>query len=191
MSQIYKVQLSNSIVRTIHASDEMRHRVELTPILDEAAMRELLKQSLIDNGWQETEDGKLTKQGPSGETLVWDLESNEVIAGVEVEKDVSAEVSATGWGESDASARRDAQRSINRQAARAEAEIDETRQSVQRQIGDSLESGEQQRQEELNRVLQRVYSEALKKKAEQLGTVVSVDENDQGDDYELVIKIAE
>lgn len=191
MSQIYKVQLSNSIVRTIHASDEMRHRVELTPILDEAAMRELLKRALLAEGWQETEDGKLTRQGPSGETLIWDLETNEVVAGVEVEKEVAAEVSATGWGESDASARRDAQRSINRQTARAEAEIDETRTSAQREVGKLLEAGEQERQEVLNRVLQRVYADALKRKAQQLGTVVSVDENDTGDDYELVIKIAE
>lgn len=191
MSQIYQVQLTSSLVRTVHASDEMRHRVEITPILNEESMQDLLREALEEEGWNEEEDGTWTKEGPRGETLIWDVEGAEVRALVEVEKEVGAELAATGFGESDEQARADAERSLRRQEQRVESDIAETRTQLEKNIGSDLEEGEAERRRELNRVIQRVYGESLKRKAEELGTVMSVEESEEGDDYELVIRVSE
>lgn len=189
MSQVYQVRLASSVTHTLSASDEMRHRVELTQILGQDEMREILKKSLEDAGWEEQEDGTYKKQGPSGEELVWDLDEGVVRATVEEEREVTTDVASTGYGESKGGAQRDAERSLERQKSRAEREVKRSEAEIERKITEQLEASEEKRMRELNGVVQRVYSEALKRKAEQLGTVVSVEENQAGDDYELVIKI--
>ena len=65
------------------------------------------------------------------------------------------------------------------------------RQDVQRRVTQQLAEGEGARLEEMNQVLQGVYSEALKRKARQMGEVVSQHEGtNEAGEYELVIKIA-
>lgn len=191
MSQVYQVRLSSCITHTLRAFDRMKHRVELTDILDEDTMNDILREVLKAEGWDEGEDGTFTKKGPNGEDLVWDLEAGEVNATIKVEKEVAADLASTGYGESDAQAKADAQRAIERQKERAKGQFDQSESELSREVTESLSASEQERLRELNRVLQRVYSEALKRRAEELGAVVSVDEQQVGDDYELVIRISE
>jgi len=192
MSQVYQIRLASNVTQTLRATDRMRHRVELTDILDEKQMKDLLREVLKEEGWTEGEGGKtFTKEGPNGEKLVWDLEKDEVSATVEREREVSTDVAATGYGESQNEARADAQRALERQRARAEGHFAESEQALEQEITEALEASESDRLRDLNGVLQRVYSEALKRKAQQLGTVMSVQESQNGDDYELVIHISE
>jgi len=191
MSQVYQITLTSGITRTIHASDQMTHRIELTPILGEPQMKDVVRASLKERGWEEQEDGTFHKTGDDGETLIWDLEAGQVVAIVEVEKEVSADLSAKGTGGSDEAARRSAERSLNRQTARVEHDIAETETELARETAQTLKDSAKRRERELNDVLQGIYAEALKEKAKELGTVLSIDEHRDGDDYELVIKIAE
>jgi hypothetical protein len=189
MSQVYQVQLESSVTHTVSASDEMTHKVELTQILGQEEMREILEKTLQEQGWEKQDDGTYAKTGPSGEELVWDLEENTVTAKIEDERDVTADISVRGRGGSRQGARQNAERQVEQQRARAEREAVKAEAEIEKRITEQLEQSEEKRMRELNGVVKRVYSEALKRKAETLGTVVSVDEHETADDYELVIKI--
>ncbi len=191
MSKVYQIRLGSSIEDTIHARDEVRHRVELTPILDAESMDEVLGAALVAEGWTEHEDGVFQQIGPGGEVFVWDIEGAVVTATVEVKRDVEADLSATGWGDSAAQARQDATSALARQRALVEADVRETEASLEGQLSAALVAGDDARQQVLNRVIQRVYGEALKRKAAHMGTVLSVEERQDGDEYELVIRLSE
>jgi len=189
MSQVYQVRLTSSISRTLRASDRMRHRVELSDILDEAQMKDILREVLREAGWEEKEDGKFETKGPNGETLVWDLDSNEVTATLEDERDVSADLDVTGRAGSQANARQAARNRLRQSEAQAEGQFSEAEVELGQQISEQLEQTEGERRKGLNKVLQKVYTEALKRKAEELGSVVEVNESENGDEYELTIQV--
>lgn len=193
MSQVYQVRLTSNVTQTVRASDNMRHRVELTDILTVPEMHDLLTHALRERGWRDLDgDGKRFEQtGPSGERLVWDLSEGHVTATIERERQVEVEVAAQGFGESNAQAQEAARKALEQQRSRAQGHIAVSEQAMNREVSAELEASEQARIRHINEVLQRVYTDALKRKAHQLGTVVSVQEQRTGDDFELVIHIRE
>jgi hypothetical protein len=193
MSQVYQVRLTSNVTHTLRASDNMRHRVELTDILTVPEMNDILAATLRERGWRDLDgDGKRFEQtGPSGERLVWDLAEGHVTATIERERLVEVEVAAKGFGESNSQAEAAARQALEKQRAIAEGEVAVGEQAMGREVTAELEASEQARVRHINEVLQRVYTEALKRKAQQLGTVVSVHEQRAGDDFELVIHIRE
>jgi hypothetical protein len=193
MSQVYQVRLTGNVTQTVRASDNMRHRVELTDILTEPEMHDLLVTTLRERGWRDVHgDGKrFEHDGPSGEHLVWDLSDGHVTATIERERHVEVEIAAQGYGESNDQAQKSAQAALEQQRSRAQGQLSVSEQEMTREVSAELEASEQARVRHINEVLQRVYTDALKRKAQQLGTVVSVHEQRSGDDFELVIHIRE
>ena len=130
---------------------------------------------------------------PAGESLELDLETMEVSATISEEKVVSAEISATGYGEHQNQAKRDASHQLNKQANSKGDQIEESARRVLRdQLREKLAESEEDRMRQLNELLQQVYAESLKRKAGQLGDILEVQESvGQGDNYELVIRVAQ
>ena len=80
---------------------------------------------------------------------------------------------------------------LERSISITDEERDDAQTTMQREIAEALDATEDERNQELNEVVQEVYSESLKRKARRLGTVTEMQESRQGNDYELVIKITE
>ncbi|MDX9721736.1 MAG: hypothetical protein RBU37_13380 [Myxococcota bacterium] len=190
MSQVYTIRLAESVSKRVSAQDEQRHRVELTPILSAEQTRELVIASLRADGWTEVEPGVFEKQ-QGAERWRWNVDQSEVVASIELERELSSEVNAVGRGESKAEATRQAERDIALRKGRVAVELEAARRNMQAQVSEQLEQGEEERKRQLNRVIQQVHADALKRKAQSLGTVLSIDERESGDEYELVIRIAD
>ena len=185
MSLSYRVTLQ--VCEVVSADDKTVHQLDLRDILPQDQMRDLLRSKLEERGFEEDEKGRLVRAEEGGEVMTLDLESMELTTELESEEEVRGRVEA--WG--DAETRSNAERSAKGRAqAQANRLIERGQKDAQQKLTAKLTSGEQERLEEMNEVLQDVYSEALKKKARQMGDVVEQHEgtNAQGE-YELVIKV--
>ena len=188
MSLSYRVTLQVSEV--VSADDKTVHQLDLRDILPQDEMRDLLRQALLDRGFEQDQDQdsqRLVRRETSGEVVSVDLASLELTAELESASEVRGKVDAWGDAESRAGAQRQAEASAQRQA---DSMVERGRQDVQRRVTKQLAEGEPARLEEMNHVLQDVYAEALKRKARRMGDVVDQREgtNEHGE-YELVIKV--
>jgi len=185
MSLSYRVTLQ--VQEVVSADDKTVHQLDLRDILGEDDMKDLLKQSLEERGFEEEEDGKLVRREGSGEVITVDMESLQLTTELESSSEVSGKVDAWGDAESRGSARRQAEASAQRQA---NSIIERGQKDIQSKVTEQLARGEKDRLEEMHQTLQDVYAEALKRKARQMGDVVDQYEgtNENGE-YELVIKV--
>lgn len=190
MSQLYRIQLKTSVSETFSLSDQIVHRLELTSILGEEEMLDILKQVLDTEGFEEQEDGTYTKQGNNDETITFDLENMEVSASLEQEKSLATEATASGqaWDDRRA-ARKDAQQRLADARDAARSQLETQSKELQKELSKTLEKGESERMRKINEILQQVYAESLKRKARQLGDVMEVSESTNQGQYELVIHI--
>ena len=193
MSQCYHIELKRAVTREVRAEDSVSYPIELTEILPPEEMTEVLRRVLAEAGWETAEDGRLASEGPDGETLTADLKAMELTATLTAEKRVAAEVKAAGQGGTTRLARRSAEIQLEEKAEVVGEMIEGTaRRDVEREATDRLEKSEDARQRVMNELLQRVYTEALKRKAGQLGDILEIRESTGEDgDYELLIRVAQ
>jgi len=190
MSRCYRISLKETISKTVSASDQMTHRVELQEgILGEEDMKDILRSSLLEEGWVEKEDGKFHLESEDGEDLVWDLEEKEVSASIKGETSFEKEVVVSGGGADDKQATEDAQKRMKVAKSQVDIDAEKIKNNLRKDITRQLEENEASRKKKLNRVVRKTYAEALKKKASLLGTIMSMDENQNGDDHQLTIRV--
>ncbi len=170
MSRGYRVSWRPPVRRAsrdIDAEDRLHLRVELMPILDEGEMAALLRAELEAGDWS-----------VSGDDLVCERDGADVrLSGGEVVASVRDRVTVTGSGRTDHEA-----------GIAAEARVEGTERDLKRAVTRRLTGLEKDLRGELDRVVQRVYIEALKRKAARMGDVESIDER-TGEDGELELTI--
>ena len=193
MSQVYHVKLKESVSETFSVSDHVKHKLCLTPILPEGEMVALLKQQLLDAGYTE-EAGALTLENERGEHVSVDLEALEATVTLSRSREVKEELTATASYENDRGPGREAaeQRAADELAKKLsdhKVKGERVTQALTQDVINALSEHREAQQAELNQVLQRVYTESLKRKASQLGDVLEVTESTVDGQYELVIKI--
>jgi len=193
MSQVYHVKLKESVSETFSVSDHVKHKLCLTPILPEGEMLELLKQQLLDAGYTE-EAGALTLENERGAHVSVDLEALEATVTLSRSREVKEELTATASYENDRGPGREAaeQRAADELAKKLsdhKVKGERVTQALTQDVINALSEHREAQQAELNQVLQRVYTESLKRKASQLGDVLEVTESTVDGQYELVIKI--
>lgn len=187
MSQVYRVTLEGNVTKTIHVDDMMRIRVELSDILTKEEMDTILKNVLKKEGWVE-EDGVFHEKD-SEDSTIWDVENGEVVTKVGLKREVSIDVTGTGSSESTTSARTNADSALKRELDKASEEIEKIKRSEQKALAEKLTKSESERTAKINKVLQKVYTEALVAKAGQLGSVKSVETEDNGDAHSVTIRV--
>ena len=187
MSLSYRVSLK--VCEVVAADDKTIHQLDLRDVLPEEEMKDLLRARLIEQGFEQSEDdeNKLVREGKTGETVSVDMETLELTAELEMEQEVSGTVDTWGDSHTRAAAKRQAEARAQQQA---DAMLERGQQKAQSEVSSRLAAGESDRLEEMNQVLQDVYSEALKRKARRLGDVIEEYEGtNEAGEYELVIKI--
>jgi hypothetical protein len=171
VSRAYEIRwvvVSNSV----KTDDSIRLDVSLLGILPEGEMTSLLEQELVRDGWTKQSDGSLTTDredvhvvlSPDGKSVTLTTEA-------------SREVRARGTNP------RNAEKQLDAASARAEAEL-------KGEIAKTLSRVEPDVRAGLDAAVQRVYVEALRKKAASLGRVESVQETRGPDgEYEVTIRV--
>lgn len=79
----------------------------------------------------------------------------------------------------------------NLEATVSESQKERATEALTGEVRERLERDEPARRKEINRLVLEVMSEALKRKAAELGNVERVDEKWDGEDYEMTISISE
>ena len=185
MSLSYRVSLK--VCEVVSADDKTVHQLDLRDVLPEDEMKDLLKQRLLEQGFEERGEALVREHEESGEVVTVDMETLELTAELELESEVSGNVDA--WG--DSHTRQAAKRQAEARAqSQADALLERGQKEAQSQVSQKLAAGEGARLEEMNQVLQDVYAEALKRKARRMGEVIEQYEGtNAAGEYELVIKI--
>ncbi len=150
------------------AEDRLRMELDLLPILPPAEMEGLLRDALERGGWSRRGDGVVTTRG-GAEVRVEDGVVTATLAG---RRQVTAQGSSVAAAE---------------QAAKAQAAG--TREALEAEITRKLTKVEAELRGELECAVQRVYVEALKKKAAQMGEVEHTDERVEDGEVTLTIRV--
>jgi len=201
MSYPYRLRVSQSVERSVAAEDEVCDHLSLTAILPESEMRELMAAALEGRGFRR-EGERMLRESEDGAVQELDLESMTIRTRMELEEEIKKEKSLEVIGDAWSEEEREAQRERHRRAAEArlaeqinisDQELELKRKELIQSIGERLASTDEERRRELNEAVSEVYSEALKKKARALGTVMGIEErrSADGNDFELRIKITE
>lgn len=174
MSRGYRIAVPLQVARgTVTASDELCIDLDVLPILSDEEMRSLIRQSLKEKGWKDGKDGEMTKALGDGATAVLDKDGKTVTVRLETTREVQ------GSGQTD----QEAKASL---AARSMEVEKEAKQKATQQLA----RAEPALRGELDDAVQKVYIEALKQKAAQMGQVESTQET-RGTDgsMEITIKV--
>lgn len=171
----------------VHVEDAVEIGVRLLPILELPEMRAMLREALRAQGWAEEPDGALAK--PFGEVvarLAPDASAVEVRARVTSEVAARGSVTAAQGDDADdvaAKARAEAERALA--AKRSGAEAQARREALAR-----LAAEERGVRAELQGALNKVYREALERRARAMGEVESVRESgDAAGGYEVTVVV--
>lgn len=195
MSQIYHVELKSSVSERLDLSDEVIHKINLTPILDQESMLAILKSVLISDGFQEskTNPQQLTKLNERQEQVTFDLEKLEIKVALSESKTLSASVSVRESYDTDfdtnSKARSRAQQNLAKEEELAKSRLKTELSLKQKKLTQKLNDNIALQQREFNQLMQQVYAESIKQKAGQMGEVMEVNESTIDGQYELVIKV--
>ncbi len=174
MSRGYRVRMPEPVWRNVSSRvesvDAIAMDVGLLEILPEAAMVELLRERLADDGWARGADGAMTRS--FGEVVVT-LEPDG--RSVTARASAAREVQVKGVSEADAATKLE-------RASKAEER------DLARTVAQRLGAAEAEIRATLQGALQKVYVEALQRKAASMGQIESVHEG-RGDDGELELTI--
>ena len=195
MSQSYVIRVSASVKETVNAKDKRTKSLVLTEIVPADEQREILGALLREQGWEEDEESGVFRKTTGAVTETIDLENMTHEASVELERSLERERTITVRGDLDFDnpdeRRKKEEAALERSLAIGEDEKSDAKDDMQREIAEALDEGEEERTQALNELVQGVYSESLKRKANKLGTVTSIQESREGGDYELIIQITE
>ena len=178
MSRAYRITVKETLTRELKGADEICTQLDLLEILPPEQMAQLLKDELKDRGFAEQEDGRMTRaDGPL--TVTVDPCNGEVSVRSEVAEGVNLEAKREATGFDDlgpgVSGIRERVREQLKQdlERRAEKEIER----LQTEATETLERHLEELQPELAKVVNKVTRDALKQKAQQLGTVKEIAED--------------
>ncbi len=189
MSRAYRIQVRDSVRRTIRGEDSVGTTLELLEILPREAMLGLLRDELVGRGFRE-EGGRLVRQH-EGLTIAVDPISGEVEVRSEDCEEVELAGERLGWADEDLSGSRERAEATLRAGLLKEldAKADERSEAARRQATERLEGALGDLRGELDAAINRVTAEALKRKAAQLGRIKEVTEDTQAGSLTIVVEL--
>jgi hypothetical protein len=161
-----------TVRNTINAGDKVEIDVELLGIIAEGDMNSLLQQELAQDGWKRESDGTMVLE-KDGVRAALDAECKKITVTLSKKREVMAR------GVSD----QDAKNALSGVAAAAE-------EALKKELVKELTKVEGDVRAGVDKAIQRVYVEALKKKAASIGTIEGMQESRREDgEYEITIRV--
>jgi FtsH ternary system-associated peptide len=178
--------VSESVVRTVHVEDGVQSPLEMLPILAPERMGDLLARELEAQGFERDGD-TMTRKEADGVEITVDLRTSTVTARIGASASIEESIERranVGIERKDASEdalRRDVKRDLeDRVSARTEALRRDITEKLEKKLGDL--------RTELDGAVGRATVSALTEKAQQLGHIESVVE-DQGGNVTIKVRL--
>ena len=190
MSRAYRITVRESTSRELKGSDEICTDLEVLEILPPEQMAELLKAQLKEKGFVEQEDGKMIRQ-EGGTTVTIDPKTCEVSVKSDVTEEVSLEARREAFGYDDAGpSQKDIRGRVQQQLQDdIEKKAEKETERLQGRATEALEKKLCDLQPELSEIVNKVTREALKQKAQQMGTVTEISEDEQTGNLTIKIEV--
>ncbi len=190
MSRAYRISVKESETRHLKAGDEIGTTLELLEILPPEDMATLLRQELKNRGFEEQPDGTLVRQD-GGTTVTVDPCSGTVTVKAETEATVEKEAKRDATGFNDVGPTETSLRDRVRDQLKQDLEkrFDQEQSALQKQATEQLEKKLQELQPEISEIVNKVTRDALKEKAQQLGTVKEISEDAESGSLTIKIEV--
>lgn len=190
MSRAYRITVKESDTRHLKAGDEISTQLEILEILPPEDMATLLKNELKNRGFEEQEDGTMSRQD-GDVTVTVDPCSGEVTVKAHSEETINQEArrEATGFndvGPNEGSLRERVREQL-KQDLDKKFEQEQTR--LQTQATEQLEKHLQEIQPEISQIVNQVTRDALKQKAQQMGTVKEISEDAESGSLTIKLEV--
>ncbi|MGL6074173.1 MAG: hypothetical protein ACRC8S_08430 [Fimbriiglobus sp.] len=190
MSRAYRITVKESETREIRGTDEICTQLELLEILPPESMAKLLADELKARGFEENEDGTLSRNDGKA-TVTVDPCNGEVSVRTNVEESVTIEAKkdATGWDDvgPGVDSVKDRTKRELKDIIEKKAGLETER--LQGEATKALEQELENLQPELSSVVNKITREALKEKAKQLGAIKEIAEDAETGNLTIKIEV--
>jgi hypothetical protein len=189
MSRSYRVSVSESVNRVIRAEDRVSTCLEILEVLPPEQMAGLLGDELEKRGFKK--NGKVFVRTENGVTVTVDPDSATVTVSAEAKEDVEVEGKREGRSYDDAgpNAKSVKEKLKGELKQELEKKVEKKQEALQSKITDKLEKQLTDLRNELDEVVNRVTSEALKRKAASLGQIKELTEDPQAGSLTIVVEV--
>ena len=190
MSRAYRITVKESDTRHLKAGDEICTQLEILEILPPEDMATLLKNELTNRGFAEQEDGTMTRK--DGDlTVTVDPCSGQVTVKAETEETVSQEAKRDATGFNDVGPNESNLRDRVRDQLRQDLDkkFEQSQSQLQTRATEELEKHLQEIQPEVSQIVNQVTRDALKQKAQQMGTVTEISEDAESGSLTIKVEV--
>jgi hypothetical protein len=190
MSRAYRIRVSETLKRVLHAKDGVSTQLEILELLPPEQMAQLLAEELERRGYQREGD-VLVKELEGGIVVRVDPKTGLVTVQAEACDEVELKETREGrtWQEGRAPQQR-AEESLREQVRQdLDRKADEKEQKLQGEVTDRLEKVLGELRQELDQAVNKVTAEALKIKAAQIGQIKEVSEDPQSGSLTIVVEV--
>jgi hypothetical protein len=189
MSRAYKIRVSQSDTRVIHADDAVSTQLGILDILPQEEMAKLLADELRKRGF--TDDGKLLRRDRDGVRVAIDPSEGVITVRSESCDEVEVESTREGVGYDDIGpAHRNIKERLTQQANEDLDRIAANEQrKLQQKATENLEGHLIDLKKELDQAVNRVTAEALKRKAAQLGQIREIQEDPEAGSLTIKVEV--
>jgi hypothetical protein len=190
MSRAYRITVKESETRKLKAGDEICTELEILEILSPEEMATLLKEELKKRGFQEQDDGTMLRNDKDI-TVKIDPCTGEVSVKAETEESVNQEVKREATGFNDVGPNeKNLREKVHEQLKQdLDKKFDQEQSRLQGQATEALEKHLQDLQPEISAVVNQVTRDALKQKAQQLGTVKEISEDAESGSLTIKVEV--
>lgn len=190
MSRAYRISVKESETRHLKAGDEIGTTLELLEILPPEDMATLLRKELKERGFEEQPDGTLVRKDGTT-TVTVDPCSGSVTVKAETEATVEREAKRDATGFNDVGPNETSLRDRVKDQLKQDLDkkFDQDQAGLQKQATEQLEKQLQELQPEISEIVNKVTRDALKEKAQQLGTVKEISEDAESGSLTIKIEV--
>jgi len=189
MSRSYRISVRECVNKVIKAEDRISTDLEILEVLPPEQMAGLLSDELERQGFEK--EGEVLVRREGNLTVTVDPNSGKVTVSAEGAKSTKVEQERSGRAYDDVGPHASQVRESLRQEALRDIDkkVQEETATLQGQVTDQLENKLGDLRGELDKVVNRVTAEALKRKAASLGQIKEMTEDPQSGSLTIVVEV--
>jgi hypothetical protein len=189
MSRSYRVSVRECVNKVIKAEDRVSTELEILEILPPEQMAGLLADELEKGGYRR--EGNLLVKEEDGVVVSIDTEKGTVTISAEASETAKVEGERQGRAYDDIGPHASQVREGLRQEVKRDLEkkVEEKAGALQSKVTDKLEAQLGDLRQELDKVVNKVTAEALKRKAASLGQIKEMTEDPQSGSLTIVVEV--
>src|SRR5262249_53517471 len=189
MSRSYRISVRECVNKVIKAEDKISTTLEILEVLPPEQMSGLLADQLEKEGYRR--DGNTLVKEEDGVVISVDAETGEVTISSQASESTKVEGERVGRAYDDVGPHAGQVRENLRQELQRDLEkkVGDRTQELQGKVTDKLEGKLGDLRQELDKVVNKVTAEALKRKAASMGQVKEIKEDEQTGSLSIVVEV--